>query len=70
MSNEALFMYIGLFLILLCGMGCTQGPRGNQPTIEGARVSLERWVDDEYNVVCYQYKYSGDNLSCVKLEDK
>lgn len=36
----------------------------------GSISKFDRYLDKEYNIMCYQSKYSRKTLSCVKLDNK
>lgn len=50
-----------ILLILLCS--CTN----NTKQTEMDANNFGRFIDKEYNIVCYHYFASGANLSCIQL---
>ena len=56
------------YLLLFILIGCSFDARINEKTI-GFNLELDRSIDKEYNIVCYQSKNSYQNLSCVKIKE-
>ena len=62
--------------MLMFATACAEAPAGNEdnvPTMDSDIVRTEkeflsRWVDSQYNIVCYSY--TGKDLECFPISDE